>query len=684
MKKLFTLLAIVLLTATVWAQVPQSFKYQAVARDVNGNAVTGQAVGLQISILSGSIDGEAVYVETFAPTTNDFGLINLEIGKGTVVSGDFASISWSSNVYFIKVEMDISGGTAYEEFGTSQLLSVPYALHAKTAANTFSGNYNDLEGAPANVSAFTNDIGYLTSVTETDPAFTSSQAVNIKAGDITNLENLSGINSGDQDISGIAINTQAIQDTALQIRSDFPDVSEFITDEADPLYAASIVAGITGTDTSNWNHKLDSYTETQDLADVLSQSNDGGLVQIKNIANPTDSQDVVTVSYLDTYTHEGFENQNLVLWNKLGSEAEVLASETGENGELVGTGHAYESAKFGNGYVRTDLSSYVKFPQSVLENCRSRGTVEFWVNPKVTNPVAFSYGAFMLVGYSISGSNAFAFVRWGDGTTGQGICGGVNFDGSLHRTPDEAEQFVATIGLPFHISLVWDVAGIDDTEETIRIYRDGTVIGVSTETWNDNATVTYDNFYIGTGPDGGGYDKYIMDNIKVWKYAKTDYSDINTENESGLYTAGAGIDITDNVISVNDIVIQSDIDADLSASGTKTNAVVDVNTVGYAAALFLAADGNYEEADADAEVTMPCLALALETGTGAKDILLHGYIRNNAWSWTVGAPVYVSATEGELTQTIPSTAGQQVQVVGYATATNTLYFNPDMTIIELK
>jgi len=505
----------------------------------------------------------------------------------------------------------------------------------------------------------------------------------LTAGDITNLGNLSGTNTGDQDLGGIAVNTLAIQDTASQIRSDFPDVSGFITDEADPLYAASIAAGITGTDTINWNHKLDSYTETQDLADVLSQNNDGGAVQIKNIADPTDTQDVVTLSYLDTYTHEGFENQDLLLWNKLGSEAEVLASETGDNGELVGTGHAYEAAKFGNGYVRTDVSSYVKFPQSVLENCRSRGTIEFWVNPKVTNPVAFSYGAFMLVGFSLDGNSAFAFVRWGDGTTGKGICGGINFDGSLHKTPDEAEQFVATIGTPFHISLVWDVSGIDETSETIRIYRDGSVIGVSTETWNDSAATTYDNFYIGTGPDGGGYDKYIMDNIKVWKYAKTDYADINTENKSGLYTAGTGIDITDNVIGATG-EIESDIDTDLSESGIKTSSIVDVNGIGYSAALFLATDGNYEVADADAEATMPCLALALETGTGAKEILLHGYIRNEAWSWTIGSPVYVSATAGELTQTIPSSTGQQVQVVGYATATNILYFIPDLTIIELK
>ncbi len=76
--------------------------------------------------------------------------------------------------------------------------------------------------------------GFLTS--ETDPTFTSSEAANIDADDITNLGNLSGSNTGDQDISGIAVNQQAIQDTASGIRADIPDVSGFLTTETDPTF----------------------------------------------------------------------------------------------------------------------------------------------------------------------------------------------------------------------------------------------------------------------------------------------------------------------------------------------------------------------------------------------------------------------------------------------------------------
>jgi len=113
MKKLFYTIIALLISTTVFAQAPQSFKYQAVARDASGDVVADQAVGMQISILQGSTSGTAVYVETFTPTTNKFGLINLELGKGTVVSGDFSGIEWGSDSYFIKIEIDASGGTSW-------------------------------------------------------------------------------------------------------------------------------------------------------------------------------------------------------------------------------------------------------------------------------------------------------------------------------------------------------------------------------------------------------------------------------------------------------------------------------------------------------------------------------------------------------------------------------------------
>ena len=133
MKKLYTLLTAVILTTSAFAQAPEKMSYQAVVRDVGNALVTNQAVGMQISILQGSVSDTAVYVETQTPTTNNNGLVSIEIGTGNAVNGDFTIIDWASDSYFIKTEIDPTGSTNYTITGTSQLLSVPYALHAKTA-----------------------------------------------------------------------------------------------------------------------------------------------------------------------------------------------------------------------------------------------------------------------------------------------------------------------------------------------------------------------------------------------------------------------------------------------------------------------------------------------------------------------------------------------------------------------
>ena len=90
--------------------------------------ITNQQVGMQISIIHGSANGDAVYVETFTPTTNEFGLININIGTGNT-SDDFSIIHWANSPFFIKIEMDVSGGINYQDFGTSQLLSNCYEIN---------------------------------------------------------------------------------------------------------------------------------------------------------------------------------------------------------------------------------------------------------------------------------------------------------------------------------------------------------------------------------------------------------------------------------------------------------------------------------------------------------------------------------------------------------------------------
>ena len=151
MKKLIlALVAIATLSLSTFGQAPEGFKYQAVVRDAGNLILNNQAVGMRMTIQQGSIGGATVYQETFAPTTNAYGIVNLEIGSGTVVSGTFANIDWSAGPYFIETAVDVTGGTSYIIMGTSQLMSMPYALYAKTAENVTNDNVDDADADPNN------------------------------------------------------------------------------------------------------------------------------------------------------------------------------------------------------------------------------------------------------------------------------------------------------------------------------------------------------------------------------------------------------------------------------------------------------------------------------------------------------------------------------------------------------
>ncbi|MGB0882450.1 MAG: DUF1566 domain-containing protein [Vicingaceae bacterium] len=232
MKKIFTIAAAFIMTASVWAQSPEKMSYQAVIRDASNALVTTQAVGMQISILQGGATGTPVYVETQTPTSNANGLVSLEIGTGTLVSGDFTTINWANDTYFIKTETDPTGGTTYTITGTTQLMSVPYALHAKTADN------------------ITGTVNY----TETDPTFTAwdkSTGISITESQIADLTHTVDTDTH-IDSTGIA---------------GLGYVAGGITTETDPVFGASIANGITAIDTANWNnHTVDTDTQLDSTA----------------------------------------------------------------------------------------------------------------------------------------------------------------------------------------------------------------------------------------------------------------------------------------------------------------------------------------------------------------------------------------------------------------------------------
>lgn len=183
MKKAILSALFAIITLAIFAQSPLMINYQAVLHDNLGNVLLNEDVSIDVKIIQGSAEGTEVFSETHAASTNDYGQINLVIG--TIEPLD--AIDWSGDDYFIQIWLD---GT---EMGTSQLLSVPYALHSKTAetvenlnivgdetafdnwdkdaTDDFSGDYNDLTNQPTipeNLSELTNDEGFISEFTELD------------------------------------------------------------------------------------------------------------------------------------------------------------------------------------------------------------------------------------------------------------------------------------------------------------------------------------------------------------------------------------------------------------------------------------------------------------------------------------------------------------------------------------
>lgn len=145
MKKIFTILAAVIITATLLlpqsgkSQAPEGISYQAVIRNNSNELVANKQIGIRISIQKYTLGIPPkytnVYVETHKPTTNDNGLVSIQIGGGSIVGGTFKTINWGDGTYYIQTETDPVGGTNYSISGKSQILSVPYALHAQTVEN---------------------------------------------------------------------------------------------------------------------------------------------------------------------------------------------------------------------------------------------------------------------------------------------------------------------------------------------------------------------------------------------------------------------------------------------------------------------------------------------------------------------------------------------------------------------
>lgn len=181
------------------AQIPpNAFNYSAVARNSTGQPIANSILGIQISILKTSTIGEVQYTENHSVNTDEFGLFNIIIGAGSIQNGSFENIQWNTDNFYLQIGMDASGGSNFTTIGTTQLLSVPYALHSATADSLttpiFNGNYNNLTNKPTNLSDFNNDLNFINQY-QLFSVSSSGDTLYLSNGNWVIIPNISGANN---------------------------------------------------------------------------------------------------------------------------------------------------------------------------------------------------------------------------------------------------------------------------------------------------------------------------------------------------------------------------------------------------------------------------------------------------------------------------------------------------------
>ncbi len=318
MKKLYLFFTFCLAISTfAQAQIPpQAFNYSAVARNAAGQPIASATIGIQISILKTSPTGAAQYSENHFVNTDAYGLFNIIIGAGSVQSGSMTNINWSEDNYYLKVGMDVNGGTNFLTMGTTQLLSVPYSLHAATADSViggtagFSGNYNDLTNQPNLAPVATSgDYSDLINVPSLSPLATSgdyndilNQPITVSSisasGDTLYLSNgqffhviSSGFSGNYNDLSNVPILSTVASSGDYNDLINLPVTISSISTSGDTLYLSN---GQTFINSASFSGNYNDLTNQP--TNVSAFTNDAGYVSTLNDDDPTNEIQQLSVS----------------------------------------------------------------------------------------------------------------------------------------------------------------------------------------------------------------------------------------------------------------------------------------------------------------------------------------------------------------------------------------------------
>ena len=269
MKRIGAILVFCFVAFVLVAQPPQSFKYQAVVRNSSGELISNQAIGVRISIHDVSAGGTILYQETHTTSTNEFGLANFEIGKGTPTLGTFTDIGWGNNNKFLEIEIDSQGGINYISMGTSELVSVPYALFSESSADGYWEKSNeDIYYNDGNIGIGTPNPIYPLEINGTTLIGTDSKGIRLRTnGAIADIESLG---------TDLAINYQGYGNTVMNVVSGNVGIGTLT-----PAYPLHLVnsSGI------NWIAGFHN-TSTSASSNGLVVRADGGIpLQVQNSTN---------------------------------------------------------------------------------------------------------------------------------------------------------------------------------------------------------------------------------------------------------------------------------------------------------------------------------------------------------------------------------------------------------------
>jgi len=271
MKRSYISIIVLVLALSVSAQAPLSFKYQAYLRNADGTIRGNEFITLQLRIRQGSANGSAVYTEVHNTSTNSHGLVSVNVGDGST-SSNMSAVDWSVGPYFLSISVNGIN------LGTTELLSVPFALYANETGDSFSGDYSDLTGTP-NLARVATTGNY---------------------SDLVNTPHLSTVATTGSYASLLNIPTTFNPAVHTHLESQISDLAHYTDDS---ISGAETVFDLwdkdTGDDFSGNFADLTGVPVTLDLDSTDNFTGDMGGLPITNLGDPVNAQDAATRAYVD-------------------------------------------------------------------------------------------------------------------------------------------------------------------------------------------------------------------------------------------------------------------------------------------------------------------------------------------------------------------------------------------------